>query len=366
MLGERKRQTRLASSGEAEASAVDEESSAADSPQEPCLATDLTGAFPGVQGIAEVPIVGPAAVPGLGQLDDMLDLDFARAWPLGGFDASPIAIGDSAAEPSLPEMFLASLAMPLEPSALSPTAPSTLPSSSSSALSMSLSLSSSSSPSPLLSSPSLAALLAPSGPGSSVDPASLAAGSSSPPWSEESFPDSYLLPVNELTLLRAFLRIAGRLGCESVWELTANSPFNSGTGPAADELPRTWRPTTSQVLVPHHPVVDLLPWPSVRDRIIGLLAMPDHARPPSARGPLAVVNFAYDMEDGAEGMRIWGGNPYDDESWEVGQVCFERWWFIFDRHVVEQSNRWRRLRGAPPLHFEGGLLPPPDLRVAEL
>jgi hypothetical protein len=62
-----------------------------------------------------------------------------------------------------------------------------------------------------------------------------------------------------------------------------------------------------------------------------------------------LVDFVYDIEDGAEGMRIWGSDPYDETSWEVGQVVFERWWFVFDKKVVEQSNTWRRRRGAAPL-----------------
>ena len=171
-----------------------------------------------------------------------------------------------------------------------------------------------------------------------------------------SFPDSYLLPVSELTLLRALLRIAGRLNAQSVWEPTANSPFNIGLGPPADQLPPTWQPTAAQLLIPHHPVFDLLPWPGCRDRIIGVMSLPDdddELRPPAARGGLALINFIYDMEDGAEGMRIWGDDPYDAESWEVGQVVFERWWFVFDRTIIERSNHWRRLRDAPPLRMAG-------------
>ena len=53
-------------------------------------------------------------------------------------------------------------------------------------------------------------------------------------------------------------------------------------------------------------------------------------------------------------MRIWGSDPYDSSSWEVGQVVFERWWFVFDRDIIEQSNSWRRLRGADTLRLTGG------------
>ncbi|RFU77951.1 hypothetical protein TARUN_4281 [Trichoderma arundinaceum] len=173
--------------------------------------------------------------------------------------------------------------------------------------------------------------------------------------SDGSFADSYLLPVHELTLLRAVMRIAERIGCrEQIWNLEAISPFNQGTATASEQLPVAWKPTASQLLVPHHPMLDFLPWPGVRDRVINIFSMPDEMRPPNATGPLALVNFAYDFEDNSEGVRIYGSDPHDPNSWEVGQVLFERWWFIFDRDVIESSNRWRRLRGAPPLALKGG------------
>ncbi|KAM0283085.1 hypothetical protein ACHAQH_002688 [Verticillium albo-atrum] len=175
-----------------------------------------------------------------------------------------------------------------------------------------------------------------------------------PPPPVDDFADRYLLPIADLTLLRALINIAARMGCSSeVWLPTANSPFNLGIGPPASLLPVPFRPTPTQLQLPHHPVLDFLPWPSVRDRIISLFNMPSDMRPPGARDPLALMNFAYDMEHQAEGIRIWGGDPYDETGWEVGQIFFERWWFIFDREVVAQSNRLREMRGAARLHLKG-------------
>lgn len=208
----------------------------------------------------------------------------------------------------------------------------------------------------------------------------------------ESFPDSYLLPMSELTLLRALLRIATRLNAHTVWDIAANSPFckaydnsQDTTTPAStaswiSTLPAAWQPTTLQTTTPHHPLIDLLPWPAVRDKMIGMLSLPasrasssnlesvseaeqqqeeEAAALPKPEiiqqnedtGIPPLVGFVYDMEDGAEGIRIWGGDPYDGDSWEVGQVLFQRWWFVFDRAVVERSNYWRRLRGAEPLRM---------------
>jgi hypothetical protein len=78
-------------------------------------------------------------------------------------------------------------------------------------------------------------------------------------------------------------------------------------------------------------------------------AHPSGASPTGSR----LVDFIYDMEDTAEGLMIWGPDPYDEAGWEVGQLLFERWWFVFDQAVVERSNRLRRQRGAPPLRALG-------------
>ena len=179
--------------------------------------------------------------------------------------------------------------------------------------------------------------------------------STSSATSQSSVPrDSYLLPVTELKLLRGLLWIAGRLNAaQSVWNLAANSPFNLGTGPSPDQLPPTWQPTASQLLVPHHPLFDLLPWPRCRDRIINVMSLPEEEKPPmladKGDGGMAIMSFICNMEDGAEGIRIWGDDPYNEQNWEVGQLVFERWWFIFDPNIIDRSNYWRRLRGASTL-----------------
>ncbi|KPM42399.1 hypothetical protein AK830_g4146 [Neonectria ditissima] len=188
-----------------------------------------------------------------------------------------------------------------------------------------------------------------------IDPSKL--DTSPMPSSDIDFTDSYHLPMLELSLAMAVARIADRLGSgQGIWDLECTSVFNTGNGTPANQLPVAWRPTRTQIVLPHHPLFDFLPWPRVRDRIINIMALPDDQRPPNAKGPLALVNFAYDIEDSAEGVRIYGEDPCEPGSWEVGQVMFERWWYLFDREIIANSNRWRRLRGAPPLRLKGSNL----------
>ncbi|KAJ1333263.1 DUF3425 domain-containing protein [Microdochium nivale] len=169
--------------------------------------------------------------------------------------------------------------------------------------------------------------------------------------SEQTFPDSYLLPVSGLILLRACVRIGERIQCNGrLWRADANSTFCDGTMVSSSTVPLSWQPTQSQSTVPHHPIIDLLPWSSVRDRLLLIMTLPDSMKPATVgRGGMAVAQLAYDMEDSSEGLRVWGEDVYDSGAWEVGQVLFEKWWFVFDREVVERSNYWRRIRGAPDL-----------------
>jgi hypothetical protein len=159
-----------------------------------------------------------------------------------------------------------------------------------------------------------------------------------------SFPDTYLLPIPALTLLRACVTIATRLGIAmQVWDCSSKSPFyvgsdsvsdisaSSGMGVDVAALPENLRPTRTQRLVPHHPLLDILPWPGVRDKLILFFAQPVGVRPPGLdRGQLVA-----DLEDEAEGVvvRAEGMEPWEMGSWEVGKAIEKRWWFVLDSKV---------------------------------
>ena len=184
---------------------------------------------------------------------------------------------------------------------------------------------------------------------------------SSPGSSETSiysFPDEAHLPVVELNLLRGAMAIATRLNIgQIIWSLDSTSPFTDPSMALANfnHLPRNLRPTRTQLSQPHHPVLDLLPWPTVRDKLIIVFSQPADIRPQTAASPTALVELVYDIEDSAEGVRIWGEDPYSDQSWEVGEKLFKNWWWALDRAVVRRSNEMRRSRGARLLG-EGSIL----------
>jgi hypothetical protein len=171
------------------------------------------------------------------------------------------------------------------------------------------------------------------------------------------FPDEANLEILELTLLRGCTMIARRINVhETMWSLSAASPFTDPSMAFAQykHLPVNLQPTMVQMTVPHHPIVDLLPWPAVRDRMIMILSQPPDLRPPQAASPTALLDFVYDIEDSSEGIRISGSDPYSANNWEVGEKVFKSWWWIFDRDVVRRSNELRESRGAPLLGSNPG------------
>lgn len=168
-----------------------------------------------------------------------------------------------------------------------------------------------------------------------------------------SFPDTYLLPIPALGLLRACLIIAKRLGIATqLWDCASVSPFYVGSSLSLDNtsedsvgstigslgvdidiasLPENLRPTRTQYLLPHHPLLDILPWPSVRDKLIMFFAQPAGLRPES----LGRQQLVEDLEDEAEGVVVRGGQtePWEVDSWEIGKALEKRWWFVLDTKV---------------------------------
>jgi hypothetical protein len=201
------------------------------------------------------------------------------------------------------------------------------------------------------------------------------------------FPDDELLEVPSLVLLNAAMKVAQRLNItDFLWDFTAISRFyqvarsslpglspptlesssstseslsanlSQDTSQAMDvtELPTHLQPTRTQRLIPHHPILDLLPWPSTRDKLIHVFHLPPNLRPQCAQDPMALMHLVYDMEDDSgEGVRIHGEDPFEPTRWEIGQVLFQRWWWAFERSIVERSNRARQRRGQSELFLEG-------------
>lgn len=164
-----------------------------------------------------------------------------------------------------------------------------------------------------------------------------------------SFADDYNIEVPELDLLRAAYSIAGRLrSAQILFDFTAQSIFQtSDCSSWISTLPKNLQPTYAQVLVPHHPILDILPWPAVRTKLINMYSLSSDLWPrhPSDGTVSSVVRMVYDMEDG--GIRVTGPDPSNERAWEIQQSFFDAWWWALDQSVVNLSNEKRVARGQP-------------------
>jgi hypothetical protein len=137
--------------------------------------------------------------------------------------------------------------------------------------------------------------------------------------------DSHFIGIHGTTSSAAFFEIARilNLSCQQ------NSGFNI-TAPAWT-IPTPMKPTLNQEIIPHKPYVDMLPWKSMRDKLL------------RCANTINETEFVIDMVN--QDLRIWGTRPWDPRSWEVGPVFAEKWWFLMDEDIIETSNFWRSQRG---------------------
>ena len=120
---------------------------------------------------------------------------------------------------------------------------------------------------------------------------------------------------------------------ESVSPWTVFNPF-APKDPAMVSCPLM--PTQLQLSTWHHPYVDLLPSPSLRDSILSALLDDTQEE-----------QLCYDLH--LIGFTIWGSQPWDPIGWEVSQEFVDNWSWLLDSETIRYSNFWRTGRGDPPL-----------------
>lgn len=143
------------------------------------------------------------------------------------------------------------------------------------------------------------------------------------PW------DSHPVVVHYMTSFAAFVCIGHLLELPCVQEIGFHIRALSVT------VPPPLVPTLQQQLVPHKPYVDMLPWSSLRDRVLNSLKT------------INEQEFAHDLISGD--VRIWGVTPWDPTGWEVGPDFAKKWWFLMDEVIIRTANFWRAQRGEEAL-----------------
>ncbi|KAH8810669.1 hypothetical protein F5884DRAFT_670350 [Xylogone sp. PMI_703] len=176
-----------------------------------------------------------------------------------------------------------------------------------------------------------------------------------------SLSNSHLLSLLQFNVLQGFEKILDILGVPpgQIVDDDAVSPFNSGmTGPSTSSgelvpcFPKALSPSVLQKTVSHHPWVDILPFPQMRDNVLRI-KLKENAGvdvPEFDEEELCQWMVGLYPQQGEGGLVLWG-EPWDPASWEASEDFIHRWGWILKgcEDLMRSTNYWRRKRGESPL-----------------
>lgn len=124
-----------------------------------------------------------------------------------------------------------------------------------------------------------------------------------------------------------------------------------GTWPLAKAIPENLLSTNVQQSTPHHPWIDLFPFPQFRDNMLHALAV----------GSIDEDELCYDMVEvdgpvpsiGSKPSIIVWGESWDMKSWEASVPFLVKWGWLLRGcdELIESTNHWRQKRGEKRLVF---------------
>lgn len=195
-------------------------------------------------------------------------------------------------------------------------------------------------------------------------------------------PSDQLLHLIQYNVLRALGRNKETLSALAVeycavqsTRITSSFPNHSVIWPASPTLSTCLSPTARQMKVAHSSWINILPFPTMRDRLIARESHFDHAdfvrdlvgeqinlglflstTCPASVGmpPGKLILQDPDLETmGSESRLVVWGEPYRAESWEASPGFLQKWaWCVTDcRELLDSTNHWRAVRGEAPLFF---------------
>ncbi|KAL4991854.1 hypothetical protein BDW68DRAFT_198108 [Aspergillus falconensis] len=172
-----------------------------------------------------------------------------------------------------------------------------------------------------------------------------------------------LTRVNFMRALHTNIEILGYSAAEmhddALSQFGTAGPMKPSLRPTSSTFfPASLQPTPIQLTVPHHPWLDLLPIPQMRDNLILAEA---------GAGAGAGEEYCYDdvqlcrdmcgygtlslpadrsTGNGETGIIVWR-DPWDPEGWEVTETFLRRWgWVVAEcTELFRATNRWRAVRG---------------------
>ncbi|PVH77608.1 hypothetical protein DL98DRAFT_463415 [Cadophora sp. DSE1049] len=160
-----------------------------------------------------------------------------------------------------------------------------------------------------------------------------------------------LLTLIQFNVFRALVNNTFAMGFPFDWlTAEAESPFNITPPTSFDSLsqyPPNLRPTALQISTPHHPWIDLFPFPALRDNMLAL------------GEDYEDDDLCYDLVETCHapsersGLIVWS-DASRPESWEVTEEFARKWgWMLRGcKELMRSTNMWRRQRGEDDLFVE--------------
>lgn len=158
-----------------------------------------------------------------------------------------------------------------------------------------------------------------------------------------------LLHLIQLNFTRALMENARilKLTSDNLHDDDAISSFNTaGPWPRDFELslPSSLQPTTAQRSIAHHPWIDILPVPQMRDNLI-------HAGEFETEEQLCLaMKGTGSAQSTNTGIIVWK-DPWDPAGWEVTEPFARSWrWVLRDCwDLAHSTNQWRVSRNERPI-----------------
>ncbi|KAM6528918.1 hypothetical protein FALCPG4_009870 [Fusarium falciforme] len=156
--------------------------------------------------------------------------------------------------------------------------------------------------------------------------------------------------VIQLNAFNALVYNACLLGIktETLCDVKIMSPFTGVGSYTVDErCPSTLYPTLAQRTIHHHPWIDLLPLPRLRDNLIRAFQIINEREIGSDIMSVQAVA-------GEKPTLIVWGDPSNPRWWEASPAFLLKWGYLLRgcQELIEATNYWRERRGEKPFRID--------------
>jgi hypothetical protein len=165
----------------------------------------------------------------------------------------------------------------------------------------------------------------------------------------------HFLDVLRFNVFYAFAHNARAMGFDNAWlKYEAISPLCttviSKATRSSSALPPNLVPTDLQYDVEHHPWIDFLPCPKMRNNFLRRLRDSGEASVDEDRLCVDIVDGASARQPDDVCLVTWG-LPWELSGWEVTEAFWEKWPWLLEgcNELLRSTNHWRGKRGLPPL-----------------